>query len=290
MYADLHLHSAASDGTNSPEEVVKKAKEMGFAGIALTDHDTVDGLEEALNAGRKLGIEVIPGIEISTLQGEEELHVLGYFINWRDETLIKKLKLFVESRKTRAEKMVRKLNELGIKISLERVKQIAGPDFIGRPHIAKALIEKGYVKSIPEAFTERFIGKNGKAYVERYKVNVEEGIKMILDAGGIPVLAHPGLIHRDYGRVSEETIIKYKGMGLKGIEVFYSKHDENTTKRFFDIAQRNGLLITGGSDCHGDNGEGRLMGTVKLPYMYVEKLKRAKARLVSADYRNEIIK
>jgi len=274
-YADLHLHTTASDGLLKPHQLVRIAKARGFSAIAITDHDTVDGLEDAIKEGNARGIEVIPGIELSTLYGQKEVHVLGYYINSENVKLHKILKRFIESRKTRAEKMVEKLNELGIHISMKRVREMAKGEFVGRPHIARAMVEKGYISEISQAFTREYIGNGGKAYVERFKLNTREAIELILDIQGVPVLAHPGL--ESSGEALYESEIKeFVEYGLKGIEVYYSEHDESQTKYYKDVAKRYNLLITGGSDCHGDGDRDRglLLGKIKLPYKYVEALKK----------------
>jgi len=272
MYADLHLHTTASDGSFRPAEVVALAEGKGFAVISITDHDTVDGLEEALQEGQKRGIEVIPGIELSTLYGDLEVHILGYYIDREDKQLRSLLRRFIESRKTRAFKMIEKLNEMGIDITAERVKELAGSEFVGRPHIAKAMVEKGYISEVSEAFTEDYIGRGGRAYVERFKLSPEEAIGLILDIGGVPVLAHPGYLSSGES-LDDGMIGRFVESGLKGIEVFYSKHTEKQTQYYMDIAKRYRLLVTGGSDCHGHNGDGILMGTIKLSCGYVKALK-----------------
>jgi|Deesub1362A_J573_1020465.scaffolds.fasta_scaffold05139_4 hypothetical protein len=278
MYADLHLHTTASDGLLKPRQVVRIAEAKGFSAIAITDHDTVDGLEEAIKEGNIRGIEVIPGIELSTLCGQKEVHVLGYCIDRESSKLHKILKQFIESRKIRAVKMVEKLNELGIRISMKRVREMAEGEFVGRSHIARAMVEKGYISEISRAFTREYIGNGGKAYVERFKLNTREAIELILDINGIPVLAHPGL-ESNGEALYEDEIKEFVEYGLKGIEVYYSEHDELQTRYYEDIANRYSLLITGGSDCHGDRDEGLLLGKIKLPYRYVEALKKERESL-----------
>lgn len=276
MYADLHLHSTASDGVCSPAEVVKKAKDLGFKTIALTDHDTVAGLNEALQAGDKLGVEVIAGVELSAIdesgEQEREVHILGYFIDPLNEKLKEVLARIVEDRENRAIKMVEKLNQLGLGIDLNRVREIAGSKYLGRPHVARAMIEKGYISEKSEAFTTDYIGRGGRAYVERFKISPQEGVKLIKQAGGVAVLAHPGYLS-DRTALAEEDIIKYKELGLQGVEVFYSRHREEQVEYYKRISEKLGLLITGGSDCHG--GEEPLLGVVMLPWEYVDALKGA---------------
>ena len=273
MFADLHLHTRASDGIYSPAEVVRVAKEKGYSAIAITDHDTTEGLAEALSAGDIIGIEVIPGIELSTLNDDRELHIIGYYPDPKSTALQDVISKMIKARKIRSAKMVEKLNCLGYDILLPRVKDIAGRQFIGRPHIAKALLEKGYIRELAEAFTEAFIGRGGRAYVERFKITPAEGINILKQAGAIPVLAHPGFLSKG-DSVSEEEIKILKGTGLRGIEVYYSKHTPGQTKLYKTLAAKYELLITGGSDCHGQPNVQNRLGSIKLPYKYVSLLKK----------------
>lgn len=275
MYADLHLHTTASDGMYSPSEVVSLAKDRGYTAIAITDHDTTDGLTEALAAGEKLELEVIPGIELSTLNGKREIHILGYYPDPESVSLQELLYKIIKTRQNRAVKIVEKLNHHGIDISISRVKEIAGSQFIGRPHIARALLEKGYITEIAGAFTESFIGRGGRGYVERFKITPAEGIKYLEQAGAIPVLAHPGFLSKGEP-VSEEELIKLIKSGLRGIEVFYSKHKPEQAELYKSLAIKYGLFVTGGSDCHGQPNLPNYLGSIKLPYKYVEALKSEK--------------
>jgi len=272
MIADLHLHTIASDGTYTPAEMVKQAEDNGYTAIAITDHDTTDGLTEALASGKKLGVEVIPGIELSTLDNDREIHILGYYPDPENAQLIDMLSQMIEARKNRAAKMVEKLNHHGIDISLTRVKEIAGGQFVGRPHIAQALLEKGYITEMAEAFSEDFIGRGGLGYVERFKITPAEGIKALKQAGAIPVLAHPGFLSKGEP-VSEEEIKSLIKAGLRGIEVFYSKHTPDQTELYKSLATKHGLLITGGSDCHGQPNVPNSLGSIQLPYQYIRALK-----------------
>jgi len=273
-YADLHLHTIMSDGLFTPTELVGYARQKGFAAIAVTDHDTVAGQEEALRVGRDLGVEVIPGIELSTLDGEKEIHILGYFVERENEYLKGRLAALVGARQKRAALMVERLNDMGYGISLERVQEIAGGDFVGRPHIARALVEEGYVVNIKDAFSIELIGRDGAAYVGCIKMDPREGIELVLRSGGVPVLAHPGYLNKGLA-LNEDEIRGYVAFGLQGIEVFYSRHSEEQVRYYEKAAAGHGLLMTGGSDCHGDSEE-LLLGTVRLPYSYVEALKRQK--------------
>jgi len=272
MFADLHLHTTASDGLLTPAALVSKAAEAGFTAIAITDHDTLAGLDEALSAAQQHGIELIPGLELSTLVGDREIHLLGYFPDRHCQKLNETLQKIVESRSNRAAGMVDKLNRLGFSISFKRVKEIAGTEFIGRPHIARALLEKGYIKQISEAFTTTYIGRGGQAYVERFKLTPTEGIALLAEAGATTVLAHPGYLSQ--GEPMNEAEIKTLiSDGLRGIEVFYSQHSQQQIKRYLTIAVKYNLLITGGSDCHGQEDALNQMGSIRLPYKYVQALK-----------------
>ncbi len=253
------------------------AKEQGFAAIAITDHDTTAGLEKALTAGAMYQLEVIPGIELSTLDGEREIHILGYYVDPYHKGLQEMLTQMIEARQGRAVKMVEKLQKLGYALKLNRVQEIAGGPFIGRPHIARALLEKGYISEPCEAFTDAFIGRGGLAYVERFKLSPAEGISILLKAGAIPVLAHPGFLSNG-DPVSETEIATLVKAGLRGIEVYYSRHSPAQTKQHAVIAKRYQLLITGGSDCHGVKDAPNCLGSIKLPFEYVQALQDAKVR------------
>ncbi len=269
-FADLQLHSTASDGSDTPSEVVRRAAAMGFSAIALTDHDTVAGLREAGDAARTLGLELIPAVEISTLIDERQLDILGYGIDAHHPEMLDTLSRVRAGRFGRAEGMVQRLNDLGFAVSWERVQAIAGGENIGRPHVARAMVEAGIVPDVKSAFTDEFIANGGRCYVERVKITPEEGIALIARAGGVAAVAHPGR-----SDVTDDEIEQLAARGLRALEVFYSQHDEHETARFLALAERLDLLVTGGSDDHGDINEGRLMGRVRLPYRYVERLKAA---------------
>jgi len=274
---DLHLHTTYSDGSLPPAEVLGLARKAGVSALAITDHDIVDGIPEAVEAGAHLGIEVIPGIEISSRYGESELHMLGYFLDWKDSELSSRLAQLRASRHRRNPRIIEKLNELGLDLTYEEVKALAGTESIGRPHIARVLMAKGYVRSAKEAF-DRYLAEGAAAYVPRDLPEPAEAIAWIRTARGIPVLAHPTWV-----KESAEGLFglcdKLKAEGLGGIEVHYSTHKPRQTSQFLEIARRLDLLVTGGSDFHGltkpdiEVGVGR--GNLKVPEKLLEPLKKA---------------
>lgn len=276
-YADLQLHSNASDGSDSPSEVVRRAARKGFAAIALTDHDTVDGVPEAAAEAREHGIELIPACELSTLDdNERQIDILAYGIDLANGEFLETLNTIRSGRLGRAWLMVQRLNELGHAVSWERVQTIAGGENIGRPHVARAMVEAGVVPSVKAAFTEEFILDGGRCYVQRVKITPSEAIEQIHRAGGVAVTAHPGRTG-----LTDEDVASLAASGLDGIEVHYPRHSRAEIIRFAELAGRYGLLVTGGSDDHGDINEGRLMGRIRLPWSHVERLKEAIARRVS---------
>jgi predicted metal-dependent phosphoesterase TrpH len=247
---DLHLHSTASDGRFPPAAVVRKAAGAGIAVIALTDHDTVDGVPEAIEAALAFpGMRLIPGVEISTDTPAGEVHILGYFINHTDAQLRTALEKMRNSRWERARRMVLRLGELGCPIDLERVREIAGEGAVGRPHVAQALMEMGHVASFREAFN-RFIGRNGPAHVERDKLTPAEAVALVVRSGGLPVLAHP-LTAED----PESILDDLKASGLVGLEAHYGGYSKEDTVRLAAIARRHDLVTTGGTDFHGLDSE-----------------------------------
>ncbi len=274
-YADLQLHSTSSDGSDTPSEVVRRAHALGFATIALTDHDTLGGVAEARDAARALGIELIPACEISTLDANErQVDMLAFGVSLDDADFSHMLHSLRDGRFARAWGMVQKLNEYGYAVSFDRVIEIAGgTENIGRPHVARAMVEAGIVPDVKSAFTPELILDGGRYYVQRVKVSPEEAIRAIHAAGGVAVAAHPGRT-----KLSDAEIAQFVAWGLDGIEAFYPQHDDAQTSHFTALASRHHLLVTGGSDDHGDVNEGRLMGRIKLPYVHVEALKAAIAQ------------
>lgn len=274
---DLHTHSLASDGSMSPTELVRHAKEKGLSAVALTDHDTVEGIREALDEGNRIGIEVIPGIEIST-NFKPEMHILGYFLN-KDEykNVQKELATIRKGREERNIKIINKLNDLGINITEEEVKEVALGDTIGRPHFARLLLNKGYVKTMLEAF-DKYLGKDGLAYFKRFELEPVDGIKLIKNAGGLPVIAHPALLKMSNNDM-DKLLSELKEYGLAGIEAIYSENSKEETGNLLRLAIKHQLLVTGGSDFHGTYKSGIEIGTgrgnLKVLYELLEKLKEA---------------
>ncbi|MGQ9645562.1 MAG: PHP domain-containing protein [Thermodesulfobacteriota bacterium] len=273
---DLHLHTTASDGVMTPAEIVNYAKKRGLLAIAITDHDTIEGVEEALLEGEKIGFEVIPGIEISAEHSPGSMHLLGYFIDIHCPLLKKRLEYLQKARAERNPKIAERLNQLGIDISLEEVLKASGGGQLGRPHFAQVLIEKGYVRSFQEAF-EKFLKKGAPAYVEKMRFSPEESIHFIREASGVAVLAHPKTLQVDGYSELESLILRLVREGLRGIEVYYPEHSGAEIAQYKALAEKHGLLITGGTDYHGieknglEIGVGR--GDMNLPYWIVENLK-----------------
>ncbi len=276
---DLHLHTTHSDGSLSPSAVLELAHKAGVTALAITDHDITDGIPDALQAGSRLGIEVIPGIEISSRLGASELHILGYFLEWQDPTLNSRMARLRESRHRRNPLIVEKLNALGLDITYDEVRRLAGTESVGRPHIARVLMDKRHVRDAKEAF-DRYLAEGKPAYVPRDLPEPAEAIAWIRDARGIAVLAHPTWVKQN-GEGLFKLCAQLKADGLGGIEVHYSTHSPKQTAEFLDIARRLDLLVTGGSDFHGvtkpdiDVGVGR--GGLKVPAALLEPLKRAAA-------------
>lgn len=274
---DLHTHSTASDGSMSPAEIVRQAKEIGLSAVALTDHDTVDGVGEALEEGGRIGIQVIPGIEIS-VDYKPEMHILGYFMDQSRYTGIRKeLELTIRGREERNKKIINRLNTLGVDITEEEVKSAAPGDITGRPHIAKVLVSKGYVKTVDEAF-DKYLCREGLAYFKRFELKPADGIKAIRNAGGLPVLAHPIFLRKNYSEM-DKLLAELKQYGLAGIEAYYSENSKEDTGNMLRLAIKHDLLVTGGSDFHGTYKNGIALGSgrgnLKVPYELLEKLRNA---------------
>ena len=273
---DLHTHSNASDGTFAPAEVVRLAKVGGLKALALTDHDTIDGLAEAVAAGETYGVEVIPGVEVSARFPGGSMHILGLGIEYGNGQLGERLAVLQQARAERNPQIIAKLNGLGVKITLEQVEKISGQGQMGRPHIARALMESGYVRSIQEAF-DIFLRNDGKAYVPKFRFPPQEAIAMIRDVQGVPVLAHPFTLNLGSAFALKNTLTELKALGLAGIEAIYAEHTPEQEALYLRLARELGLLVTGGSDFHGDNKPeltlGKMRGQERLTYRLVTALK-----------------
>jgi predicted metal-dependent phosphoesterase TrpH len=269
-FADLHLHTQFSDGTFTPEELVLQAQNHGLACIALTDHDTVEGCARAAAACSAVKMEFIPGAELTAEHEDTEVHILGYFLDTQNSVLLKRLAKFQADRHNRILGMVAALNKLGIPLKAESVFELANCKSPGRPHVARTLVKEKLIGSLDEAF-ERFLKKGKPAWVPKSKMSALEGVELIHQAGGLAVMAHPGLNRTD------DIIPALVEAGLDGIECFHTKHSTAMSERYLELADKHHLLVTGGSDCHGFSKARPLIGTVKLPYEHVEKMKAALA-------------
>ncbi|HLZ64115.1 MAG TPA: PHP domain-containing protein [Ktedonosporobacter sp.] len=270
---DLHTHSTASDGLYSPSDLLQHARQVGLDVLALTDHDSTEGLDEAEGAAQALDIDFIPGIEINTDISGGEVHVLGYFLEYKRPAFQATLQILRDARVRRGQRMVELLNEQGVNISWRRVREIA-QGAVGRPHVAKALMEAGYVQSVSEAF-EKYIGSNCPAYVPRYKLNPEDAIRLIASANGLPVMAHPlttpGLT------VMREWLPALVEAGLVGLETYYGAYTQEQERSLCALADEYQLIATGGSDYHGPGLHPTPLGGHAVPYEAVERLKAASA-------------
>ncbi len=265
---DLHTHSTASDGTYSPKDLVSLAVDIGLKALALTDHDTVEGLAEAARAAEELGLPFVPGVEISVrFEGAGHCHILGYFVDPASESLKKTLSLLQEARAERNRRMVEKLQALGVEITLAELEEKAGGGEVGRPHLAALLVEKGVVRTVEEAF-EKFLKKGAPAYVPKARLSPEEAFSAIQAAGGLAVLAHPVHLKLSPSELAD-YVARLKDMGLAGLEAYYTDHSPEFTSFCLDLARRFDLVPTGGSDFHGHNKPdiklGRGFGNLRVP-------------------------
>jgi hypothetical protein len=268
---DLHSHSAFSDGTETPTRNVEMAKERGLAGLALTDHDTFGGLEEAAGAAEAAGIEFVPGVEFSAEYDGASLHILGYWVDPTNEPVNEELRRLTDTRFRRGEMMVENLQRLGHEISFDRVREIAGDDLIARPHVAQAMVEAGIVATEKQAFDD-FISDGGVAYVPKHALAPGDALALIRSAGGACVLAHPGM-WKGSGSVPDDLIEEMAGEGMAGLEVDHPDHDDDQRSRYRAVAGRLDLVPTGASDCHGARYDFRL-GVETTPRELVDELRR----------------
>ncbi len=274
MFADLHLHTLFSDGTYTPAELANRAKFHGLRAIALTDHDTVEGCGPMAAACAQEGLEFIPGTELTAEVDGIELHLIGYLIDTNHPQLLAEMAKYQTVRQERIREMVARLNRLNIPLQSETVFALANCHSPGRPHVARALVQGGYCATLDDAF-ERFLKKHRPAWVPKCKVSARGAIELVHQAGGVAVLAHPGLNRND------DVIPQLVADGLDGLECYHSKHTTAACEHYVQLALEHRLLITGGSDCHGLNKGKPLIGSIKLPYEHVLQLKR-KAELYRA--------
>lgn len=277
---DLHTHSLKSDGSMTPAEVVREAKRAGLAAIALSDHDTVDGIREAVAEGEKIGVEVIPAIEFS-VQSKTETHILGYFIDIENPDLFKTLKEVVDLRIERNYVTCQRLNELGFDITIEEVRALAPNNFVGRAHFARVLMDKGYTKSVKEGF-DLYMTSGKYAYCEKQRLTARDAVELIGKCGGISFLAHPHLTKLGDDEL-KEFLKELKGFGLSGLEGYYTDYTPEMQEKYQAMAKELGLLISGGTDFHAAMKPhisiGTGLGNMKIPYSVLEAMKAERDRL-----------
>lgn len=266
MIADLHVHTDFSDGADAPLAVVQQAKAMGLTALAISDHDTVEGIPEGLEAGMTYQVEVIPAIEFGTRVGAKDVHILGYFVDIKNPELVAKLTLFRQKRIERMRKMVNTLHRLGVSVDNKRVLELAGRGSVGRPHLAKAMLEAGIVATMGEAF-DKYIGNGKPAFEPRYPYTPEEAVGLIRRAGGVAVFAHPGLAGCNH------IIQRLVDIGLQGLEVYHPSHQPSVRMHYLQLCQQYGLLATGGSDYHGHHREFVPLGAETVDYQVVMAMK-----------------
>jgi predicted metal-dependent phosphoesterase TrpH len=283
---DLHIHSTASDGSFTPAEILDHAQKLNLAAIAITDHDSIDGSRQALRIGIPPSFNFLTGVEISAAHppffpGSGSFHILGYDIHLDNRDLNQALSKLQDARKNRNPAILKRLNKLGFQISLEEVNQEVGEGQLGRPHIAYAMVKKGFVASIDEAF-DKYLGTSGPAYVDKYRIECEHAINIIRAAGGVPVLAHPALLNIENNQKLDALLQNLMKIGLAGIEVYYPGHSPQQIRQYTELAGKYGLLMTGGTDFHGTitpqikMGSGK--GSLFIPYLLYEKLLGAQAQ------------
>jgi predicted metal-dependent phosphoesterase TrpH len=263
---DLHTHTIFSDGLLTPEDLVDRAVHRQLAAIAVTDHDSVDGMERAQAAAHGR-IEVVPGVEISSALDGHDLHILGYYIDPEHAPLLDRLARFQDERRERARRIVERLTEVGVRLDMEEVMSAAGPGVVGRPHVAAVMVRAGVVGGMDEAF-RRYLGIHGSAFVPRPSFRPQEAIALIHGANGLSVLAHPG------ANLAEAVVERLAAAGLRGIEVWHPHHSAATTRRYRALAERLALLESGGSDFHG-HPQGSDLGDVRVPYSALLRLKQS---------------
>lgn len=275
MSIDLHIHSTTSDGTMSPVELVHYAHKKGLSAIAITDHDTIEGVDQALAAGRRIGLEVVPGIELSVKYSIHNVHLLGYLFDYEHKELHIALNQLQIGRVERNKEIIFKLNQLGLTLHLDELEKSAGSGQTGRPHIARLMVEKGFVQSMDEAF-EKYLGQGGLAYTSRFIYEAKEAIGLIKQAGGIAVLAHPLQLDKSVDNL-DIALHHLRDIGLDGIEVYYPNHTRPFRKRLIALAEKYSLLMTGGSDYHGNIRPGTTLAggkNVSVPAHLLDDMKQ----------------
>ncbi|MFZ7132125.1 MAG: PHP domain-containing protein [Eubacteriales bacterium] len=266
-YADLHIHSIYSDGKLSVKSIIKYASELHLKTISITDHDTIEGLKEPIISQSHLSLEIVPGVEFSTVYKGQEIHILGYYFDINNEKLNQLLGILQHSRRQRAMEIAKKLKHVGIPIMEEDLDQVNHGYSVGRPHIAQIIVNKGFALDYNDAF-HKYLLPGTQGYVPRYKLASKDAIEVIKGAGGISVLAHPGLI-KDQSLIQEILTLD-----IDGIEVYHTKHTSQHVRHYYCLSKENDLLITGGSDCHGNKPfQKPFIGSTKIPNVYVDQLK-----------------
>jgi predicted metal-dependent phosphoesterase TrpH len=275
---DLHIHSTYSDGMLRPAELVDLAESLGLAAIAITDHDTAGGTIEAMDRGKEKGIEVIPGIEISSWHNDTSMHILGYCFNFKDSGFVSRLRLLQDGRETRNDKILDNLGKLGIRVDNSELLQYSEYGQTGRPHIARLLVDKGFCKTVDQAF-KRYLGRGAAAYAERFRFSAQDAIGMIREAGGIAVLAHPANLDPTL-RSIPRLLKDLNRVGLAGVEVYYPSHSPKAVAALLRMAADLNLLITGGSDFHDTERSGsraeEWLHKRHLPYQIITEMKKAR--------------
>lgn len=281
MGVDLHLHSTVSDGTLTPTEIIEKAAALELSTVSITDHDSFAGINEAKAAAERHGVCLIPGVELSTNFSDQDVHVLGYFADYLDPALNEKLRGLRDSREIRARQIVERLSGIGVDIDWDMVMTLSRGEAVGRPHIAQALINEGYARDMSDVF-KRYLGRDKPGYLQKRVLDIREIFHLVHRAGGLTSLAHPG-----HWQPSEAVLTELKTMGLDAIEAWHIDHSEADTARFLGLAQRLGLLLTGGSDCHGERKKhGHVLGSLDIPDAIVEPLRIRADEIRSAPMPN----
>jgi len=272
ILADLHVHTTYSDSTFTPAEVVDRAAWLGLNVVAITDHDTIDGVDEARREASGRGIEIVAGVEISAYHGSEEFHIIGLYVDNSNSEFVERINLMNRARLERIHEIVDRLKGMGVELAADDVMELSHGSSPGRLHVAQALLNHGYVSALPEAFA-RYLGDRCGGFVPKRYMTVQESIEAVRSAGGVSILAHPGLTNRD------EYIPRFREMGLDGLEAFYPAYSEFDQNRYLTIVNREGMLASGGSDCHGKRRTDIMLGRVLVPEPYVRKIKQAVASI-----------